>query len=182
MRRARTEDNLASIPSNALVELFQDQKNADDPVREQYAPASLFGTAAALAAGDAASAAALVALEAGGTVAAVTATVDGLTTGLIPATASVVEVTSDTATKQISLPAAVDGKKLRIHVAATGCELISAVAADKVNNVVVGATNEAALVAGTTYELRYVLSAQNWVMTGLTALGAVETPVIPDAL
>ena len=80
------------------------------------------------------------------------------------------------------LPAAVDGKVLRIHVAATGCELISAVATDKVNNVVVGATNEAALVAGTVYTLRYVASADNWVMDGLTALGAVETPVIPDAL
>jgi hypothetical protein len=76
----------------------------------------------------------------------------------------------------------VDGKELRLHCAATGCELISAVAGDKVNNVVVGATNEAALVAGTVYTLRYVASTTNWVMTGLTALGAVETPVIPDAL
>ena len=171
MRRVRTEDNLSAIPSNALIEACQDQRNADEPLRDQFFPASLLATASSVAA-----------LEAGGTTAAVTATVDGLTTGLIPATASIVEVTSDTATKQISLPAAVDGKELRIHVAATGCELISSVATDKVNNVVVGATNEAALVAGTVYTLRYVASADNWVMTGLTALGAVETPVIPDAL
>jgi len=176
MRRARTEDNLSAIPANALVELFQDQRNADDPVREQYAPASLFGTAAAAAQAD------IDAQIAGGNTDAVTATADGLTTGLIPATAQNVEITSDDATKQVSLPAAVDGKELRLRVIATGCELISAVATDKVNNVVVGATNEAALVAGTLYTLRYVAATDNWVMTGLTALGAVETPVVPDAL
>jgi hypothetical protein len=111
----------------------------------------------------------------------VIATADGLTTGLIDATADFVSITSDTATKQVSLPAAVTGKKLTLLCPAVGCELISVVAADKVNNVVVGATNEAALVAGTTYSLTYD-GVDNWIMTGLTALGAVETPVVPDAL
>jgi hypothetical protein len=112
---------------------------------------------------------------------AITATVGGGTTGLITATTKFAAVTSDDATKQISLPAAIGGKELRIFVAATGCELISAVVGDKVNNVVVGATNEAALVAGTIYTCVYD-GVDNWVMTGLTNLGVVETPVVPDGL
>jgi len=112
---------------------------------------------------------------------AITATVGGGTTGLISATTDLAVVTSSVATKQVSLPAAVGGKKLQIFCAANGVELISAVAGDKVNNKVVGATNEAALVAGTLYSLEYT-GTDNWVMQGLTALGAVETPVVPDAL
>lgn len=177
MRRVRTDDQLSSIPAGALIEACQDERNADN-ANDQYFAASLLASAASVASVEAD----LAALEAGGTVAAVTATADGLTTGLIPATASIVEITSDSADKQVSLPAAVDGKVLRLHSPTTGCELISAVAGDKVNNVVVGATNEAALAADVVYTLRYVASAENWVMTGLTALGAVSGPVVPDAL
>lgn len=112
---------------------------------------------------------------------AIVATTGGATTGLISAATEFANVTTDSINKQISLPAAVADKKLKILVAATGCELISAVAGDKVNTVVVGATNEAALVAGTTYSLEYD-GTDNWVMQGLTALGAVETPVVPNTL
>lgn len=119
-------------------------------------------------------------VQAGSSV-AVTATTGGGTTGLIPATAHFVSITSDSADKQVSLPAAVAGKRIVLFCAATGCELISAVAADKVNGVVVGATNEAALVAGTMYTCRYD-GVDNWVMDGLDANGVVETPVVPDAL
>jgi hypothetical protein len=112
---------------------------------------------------------------------AIVATTGGATTGLISADTTFANVTTDSINKQVSLPAAVAGKKLKILVAATGCELISVVAADKVNSVVVGATNEAALVAGTTYSLEYD-GTDNWVMSGLTALGAVETAVVPDTL
>ena len=115
------------------------------------------------------------------TSAAVTATTGGATTGLIPAAANFVTVTSDSADKQISLPAAAVGKTLTIKVGSTGCELISAVADHKVNNVVVGATNEAALTANNTYLLQYV-AANTWIMTGWTNLGAVQTAVVPDAL
>ena len=104
---------------------------------------------------------------------AVTATADGLTTGLISATSEYVTVTSDDATKQVSLPAAVAGKKMKITVPATGCELISAVAGDKINGVVVGATNEAALTAGNVYNLEYD-GTDNWIMTS-------EATVVPDA-
>lgn len=178
MKRVHESQKVATAPAGACVELhLPGQWSTGDP-KEAFLPVSNLGTAAATAA----VAADLAEQVAGGTTTAVTATVDGLTTGLIPATAQHVEVTSDTATKQISLPAATNGKKLTIRVIATGCELISAVATDKVNNVVVGATNEAALVAGTLYTLQYVEAVDNWVMTGLTALGAVETPVVPDIL
>lgn len=111
----------------------------------------------------------------------VTATTGGGTTGLIPATANFVTVTSDSANKQISLPAASVGKMLTIKVGSTGCELISAVAAHTLNNVLIGATNEAALTANNTYFLQYV-AANTWIMTGWTNLGAVQTAVVPDAL
>lgn len=112
---------------------------------------------------------------------AVTATVGGGTTGLIPAGASFVSVTSDNADKQISLPAATVGDEIQIKVGATGCELISAVAAHKVNDVVVGATNEAALVADALYTARYVAT-NLWIVTGETKLGARIAAIVPDAL
>jgi hypothetical protein len=124
----------------------------------------------------------LAAHIAGNTV-AVTATADGTGTGLIPATAEYVTVVCDDATKQISLPAAIAGKIIRIAVnGAENVELISAVAGDKVNFVVVGATNEALLVQTSLYTLVYDAASVNWVMQGLTNLGAVETPVVPDSL
>jgi len=114
-------------------------------------------------------------------VAAVTATTGGGTTGLIPAGAKNVTVTSDSADKQISLPAAAVGDEIWITVGATGCELISAVAAHKVNDVTVGTTNEAALTATNTYHCRYV-AANTWIVIGYTKLGAVQSALVPDAL
>lgn len=175
MRRVRLDDALSVLPAGGYVEICQDEKNANS-ANDQYAPISLF--AAASVASDLTNLEDVVKL---GDLTAVTATVDGLTTGLIPTTARFVQVTSDSVDKQVSLPIAIAGKEMKILVLATGCELISTVAAHKVNNVVVGATNEAALVAGTLYTLVYD-GVNNWVMTGLTALGAVETPVVPDIL
>lgn len=113
--------------------------------------------------------------------AAVTATTGGGTTGLIPAGASFVVVTSDSADKQISLPAASVGDRIRILVGATGCELISVTAADKVNDVTVGATNEAALTAENLYDCQYVAT-NTWVVIGYTKLGAVQAALVPDTL
>ena len=125
----------------------------------------------------------LAAHIAGGTSVEVTATVGGGTTGLIPATAEFVSVVCGDANHQISLPAAVDGKVIRIlGGGANDFEVISAVAGDKINNVVVGATNEAALLKTTLYTLVYDLSTENWFMDGRTATGGVEVPVIPDGL
>jgi predicted RecA/RadA family phage recombinase len=111
---------------------------------------------------------------------AVTATTGGATTGLIPAGASYVTVTSDSADKQISLPAGYVGQVLRILLGTTACELISAVAADKVNEVTVGATNELALTAEALYTCVYAKSGF-WIVTGLTKLGAAQAALVPDA-
>lgn len=112
---------------------------------------------------------------------AVTATTGGATTGLIPAGTSFVTVTSDSANKQISLPAGSVGDVIRILVGSTACELISAVAADKVNEVVVGATNELALTAEALYTCTYTKSGY-WIVTGETKLGARIAALVPDAL
>lgn len=111
----------------------------------------------------------------------VTATTGGGTTGLISAASSYVTVTSDSADKQISLPAGTVGQEIRILVGTTACELISAVAADKVNEVVVGATNELALTAEALYRCQYTKSGF-WVVTGTTKLGAAQSALVPDAL
>jgi len=112
---------------------------------------------------------------------AVTATTDGTGTGLIPAGASFCTVTSDDANKQIALPVASVGDEIWIQVGATGCELISSVAAHKVNNVVVGATNELALVATSSYRCKYVAT-NTWIVRGFTNQGADEAALTPDAL
>ena len=100
MRRVRGDNQLSAIPAGSLIELCQDNgKSTSNNVAEQYLPAELL---------------------IGGAPEGVTATADGSGTAVISAEASIIEVTSDDATKQIALPAAVDGKVLRIHVAATG--------------------------------------------------------------
>jgi hypothetical protein len=111
---------------------------------------------------------------------AVTATSDGLTTGLIPAGTSFATVTSTDANHQVSLPAGFIGQILRILVGTTACELVSAVAADKVNEVTVGATNELALTAEALYTCVYTKSGF-WIVTGLTKLGAAQAALVPDA-
>lgn len=112
--------------------------------------------------------------------ATVTATADGLTTGLIPPGATFVTVTSGNANHQISLPAGNVGDEIILLVGATGCELIAAVAEDKVNDVLVGTTNEAALTATNFYRCNYV-AANTWVVVGVTKLGAVQAALVPDA-
>ena len=112
---------------------------------------------------------------------AVTATTGGGTTGLIPAGSTFVVVTSDSADKQISLPAASVGDVITILVGSTACELISAVAAHKVNEVTVGATNELALTAEALYTCRYTKT-NYWIVTGETKLGARIAALVPDSL
>lgn len=160
MRPTRTDNALNTLPVGGYVEVFQARSNASKSGASQKLAVSHFASEDPVA---------------------VTATAGGATTGLIPATAGFVSITSSVATKAVSLPAALAGKVIKLFCAANGCELISAVAGDKVNTVVVGATNQAALVVGTMYTCRYD-GVDNWVMTGLTASGVVETPVTPDGL
>ncbi len=70
---------------------------------------------------------------------------------------------------------------IEILIGTTGCELISAVAADKVNEVVVGATNELALTAEALYTCKCTKSGF-WIVTGETKLGARIAALVPDAL
>lgn len=112
----------------------------------------------------------------------VTPTVGGATTGLITAGSRFVTVINGVdANSQISLPAGTVGDQIRILVGTTGCELISAVAADKVNEVTVGATNELALTAEALYLCQYTKSGF-WIVTGTTKLGAAQAALVPDAL
>jgi len=112
---------------------------------------------------------------------AITSTTGGGTTGLITAGTKYAVVTSDSANKQISLPASVVGDEIEILVGTNGCEMISAVAGHKVNEVTVGATNELALVADSLYRCKYTKT-NYWIVTGITKLGAVEAALVPDAL
>jgi len=112
----------------------------------------------------------------------VTPTVGGATTGLITAGSRFVTVINGAdANSQISLPAGTVGDEIKILVGTTGCELISAVAADKVNEVTVGATNELALTAEALYICRYTKSGF-WIVVGRTKLGADQAALVPDAL
>lgn len=112
----------------------------------------------------------------------VTATADGLTTGLIPANASHVTIVCDTATKQVTLPANVVGKRIVLSTpTANGCELICADAAAKINDVVCGATNEAALVADSHF-VAECISSTEWILRGFTKLGADIAAIVPDGL
>ncbi|KKN31147.1 hypothetical protein LCGC14_0826920 [marine sediment metagenome] len=110
----------------------------------------------------------------------VTATADGLTTGLIPSGTSFVTVTSDTATKVVVLPAAVIGNIVWITVPATGCELQTLATTNAtINTVDCDGTNELALVAGSIYRL-VCTKAITWVATGTDSSGANEDSLAPD--
>jgi len=110
-----------------------------------------------------------------------TATVGGATTGLIAAGNSFVVVTCDTATKQITLPAAVPGTIVRIMTPATACELICTGATVKINDVTCGATNELQLV-GDSHFICECLSSTEWIVRGFTKLGADIGALVPDTL
>ena len=112
---------------------------------------------------------------------AITATTGGGTTGLITAGSSSVTITSDNANKQVSLPAASVGDRVTLYIQSTGCEVISAVSADKINEVVVGATNELALVAPCTVNFHY-FATDNWSAQGWNTDGTALSALTPDTL
>ena len=111
---------------------------------------------------------------------AVTATTDGLTTGLVSITARHVTVTSDDANKIVTLPAAVAGKVIMLYVGATGCEIRTPAASNvKINNVDSDGTNELAIPA--TSLVRFVcVGASDWIATAVDELGAAIAALVPD--
>lgn len=114
-----------------------------------------------------------------------TATGDGLTTGLIPAGADAVTVAAVTtdANDIITLPAIASvplGKSITIVVGATGCELRTpATSGTTINNVDSDGTQEAALVA-TNHYICTKTTATGWVLRGFTNLGADVAAIVPD--
>lgn len=114
---------------------------------------------------------------------AVTATADGLTTGIISETAQHVTVTSANAAHAVTLPsgaAANIGKSLTIWVGANGFELITPAASNAtINNVDSDGTNQADIPANTLSEL-ILVAANTWLLRSNTNLGAVATAIIPD--
>ncbi len=108
-----------------------------------------------------------------------TATVGGAN---IDADATFVHITCTDATHIVNLPAAVNGKVIRLTVDANGCEVRSVVAADKLNNVVIGATNEAPLLALALYTCVYNAVTGNWTCDGVDNAAVAVAAVVPNAV
>ena len=112
---------------------------------------------------------------------AVTATANGLTTGLISSGTSMVIVTCDDANKIVTLPAAVVGHVIRLYVGANGCEVRTPASSNNtINNVDSDGTNEAAIPA-TTLCTFTCIAANAWILEAVDELGAVITAIVPDA-
>lgn len=111
---------------------------------------------------------------------AVTATADGLTTGIIPAGASFVSITSAAATNMVTLPSAVVGNIIWLYVGANGCELITPAGSNAtINTVDSDGTNQVDIPA-TTLLLAVCVAADTWILQATDELGAVITALIPD--
>lgn len=115
---------------------------------------------------------------------AVTATADGLTTGLMTFAMGFITVTSASADNIITLPACVAadaGKKVCGWVGANGCEMRTpATGGATINGVDSDGTNEAAIPATSMFEATCV-AADTWLLHAYTELGAVITAIVPDA-
>ncbi len=120
----------------------------------------------------------------GGVPRSITATTDGLTTGLILGTDDFVEVTSADANHIVTLPtatAATRGREIWIWVLpSTNCELRTPAASGQtINNVDSDGSAEALLTHTQLYICRQHL-ATGWLLQAITALGAVATAIVPD--
>lgn len=122
--------------------------------------------------------------DAGTPVRSITATADGLTTGIILDTDEFVEVTSANANNIVVLPlatAATRGREIQIWVLpGTNCELQTPATTNQtINGVDSDGTNEALLTHTQFYVARQHL-ANGWLLQAFTALGAVATAIVPD--
>jgi hypothetical protein len=112
---------------------------------------------------------------------AVTATSDGLTTAVMPATSRFVTITSAAATDIARLPTGVVGWTIRAWVGANGCELRTPAASnEKINSVDSDGTNQAAIPATTFLTLTYTGTTAGWIMEAVDELGAPITAIVPD--
>ena len=112
---------------------------------------------------------------------AVTATADGLTTGLITAGTRYTTVTCDNVDKIVTLPAATVGNIITLYVGANGCEVRTPAGSNvTINNIDSDGTNEAAIPA-TTLATFTCTGTTSWILEAVDELGAVITAIIPDA-
>lgn len=115
---------------------------------------------------------------------AVVATADGLTTGLILDTDTLVIVTNGGDANNIAtLPLAsaeTQGRKILILASGGNVELRTpATTGQTINNVDSDGSAEMLLTSGNFYTARQTL-AGGWVVTGITNLGAAQAAVVPD--
>lgn len=115
---------------------------------------------------------------------AITATTDGLTTGLIPHGATWVDVTAGAdANSIITLPviAAADvGMEICGYIGATGCEMRTpAASGDTINGVDSDGTNEAAIPATTLFRVRLVAD-NTWILEAVDEGGDDIAGITPD--
>jgi len=115
---------------------------------------------------------------------AVTATADGLTTGLITTGKTHIAITCDTATKQVTLPAALAGMTMHLSIAATGCEIITPASSNETINGVDadGGTYELAMPANSYICAECVVDGQ-WVAHGWAlATPQTQLTLVPDGV
>lgn len=117
-----------------------------------------------------------------GSVTTATATSDGLTTGLITGGDQFVTVTSSSASNKVTLPAVsglVLGTVVTGVVGANGFKLgVAAADAATVNLNGVTTSVFAAIPANISFKV-ILISATQWILTTVTALGAVGTAIVP---
>lgn len=111
---------------------------------------------------------------------AVTATADGLTTGIVPDGAAFVVVTSGNADHIVTLPAPVPGRVVRLINGATGYELRSSAPATVAINGGAAANAESAI-AATTLVTCVCTSATTWIAMSQVAAGTVTATQVAAA-
>ena len=114
---------------------------------------------------------------------ALTATVAGLTTGAMTGNAFHAVVTSDSAAKQVSLPASsagLIGKQFTIWVGANGFALITPASSNAtINGTDADGTNQADIPANSLSRLTLV-NTNTWLLENIGSTGTVASPIIPD--
>jgi hypothetical protein len=117
-------------------------------------------------------------LESTGTVAAVTATTDGLTTGLVPATASHVTVTCGNSAHIITLPTASVGKRIVVFWGLTAGHVRTAASSNiKVNGTDADSAVDADIPASHLVVFTKV-GASDWIASAVDSVGAAYTVVV----
>lgn len=109
----------------------------------------------------------------------VTATSDGLTTGIIPANASWINFTSASAANFAVLPAGKAGVRMEGWVGANGFKLRTVAGGTETINNVNSVSSSAVIPANVMLVLNCVADAK-WLLQTVTALGAVATAIVPS--